>query len=261
MIHKYDETVLYIFLFTLMALFLYSCATSPKVEKSITSRNPRIILQVACLDLTNLSKRIEQKHIIELVKTLKREQVEVFAVQGISRYPGVATRLDFVNELSAQTDWRNAYGEMLNISGRQTGNAVFSSYPIISYQNITFEKIIPKSFESALQTIIDVGVYPLAIISTQLPTKMTTEEQSQCIKLISKLSPDTTNPLTIIAGNLPSSETIRKAFLFTDIFSPKPAKTMMPKMWCSTNVSFQLLSSRTVETEMGTIGIAQFALY
>jgi endonuclease/exonuclease/phosphatase family metal-dependent hydrolase len=244
-----------------ISLFLCGCASSSKIDKSLTERKPRITIQIGSLDLTNLNKRIEQKHIVELAKILKHEQVEVLTVQGISRYPGVAARVDLVDELSRQTDWRNEFGEMLNISGRQTGNVVFSAYPITSHQTIAFEKIISRSFETSLETIIDAGAYPLNVISTQLPAKATAEERLQCVKLITTLNADRTDPPIIITGNLPPLETVDRTSLFTEAHNLKLAKTTVPKIWYTANASFQLLSSRTVETELGTILIAQFGLY
>jgi hypothetical protein len=247
--------------FLLTALFLYGCASTSKVEKSSTARKPRITIQVASLDVANLNKRIEQRYVVELTKILKHEQVEVFTVQGLSRYPGIASRTDLVNELSLQTDWRNAFGETLNISGRQTGNAIFSAYPIISQRTVSFEKIIPKSFETALQAVVDAGVHPLAVFSAQLPAQATPEEQLKCLNLLSELNSGNTSPSIILAGNLPASEKVRRASFFTEVPSPQLAKSSIPKIWYSTNPFFQLLNSRTIETELGTIVIAQFGLY
>jgi hypothetical protein len=246
--------------FAFIIIIFCSCSTPEKIEKA-QQRKPAITLQIASLELANLNKRIERRHIIELAKILKHEQVEIFAVQGISRYPGVATRVDFVNELSAQTDWRNAFGETMNISGRQTGNAVFSLYPILSQQNISFDKLLPASMETALQVSVDAGVCSLLVISTQFPAKATPEEQIRCIKLMAGSNPNTINPIIFAAGNLPSSEIIRKTYAFADISFAQSAKSTNPKIWYLAGPSVQYLSSRSIETELGKILIAQFGLY
>jgi hypothetical protein len=245
---------------TFIILIFCGCSTPTKIEKA-QQRKPAITLQIASLDLANLNKRIERRHIVELAKILKNEQVEIFTVQGISRYPGVATRIDFVNELSAQADWRNAFGETLNISGRQTGNVVFSLYPILSQQNISFDKLMPASMETALQATVDAGVCSLLVISTQFPAKATPEEQIRCIKLMTGSNPNPINPIIFATGNLPSSEIIRKTYAFTDISFTQPAKSTIPKIWYLAGPSVQFLSSRSIETELGTILIAQFGLY
>jgi hypothetical protein len=246
---------------SISVLIFWGCPSAPpKSEKEISSK-PEIVLQIASLNLSNLNKRIERKNITEIAGLLKREQIEILAVQGISRYPGVATRIDFVNELASQTDWRNVFGEMLNISGRQTGNAVFSAYPIISHHNQQFEKVKSDNFESALQATVDAGVRSLVVVSTQLPPKASIAEQTLCIKTIAVLNPDTKNPMTIIAGNLPASETIRTANAFADITPAEAGKNSNSKMWYSANTSFRLLNSHTVETELGVVLIAQIGLF
>ncbi len=243
-----------------MTLLLWSCATPPKIEKETASK-PEIVLQVASLNLGDLNKRIERKHIIEFAKVLKREQVEVLAIQEVSRYPGVSTRVDFVNELAVQTDWHNVFGEMLNISGRQTGNAVFSAYPILSHRIQSFDNVMSANFEAALQATIDAGMRSLVVVSTKLPPRATMEEQMQCMSEVASLNPDTTNPLTIITGNLPSSETVCAATSFTKVLFSESAKSTTPSVWYSANKSFQLLTGHAVETELGTLVIAQLGLF
>jgi hypothetical protein len=239
---------------------LYSCTTQPKVEKEPISKKPETSIQVASINVGNLKKRIGRNDIIELVKILKSEQIEILAVQGISRYPGVATRVDFVNELSAKTDWRNVFGEMLNISGRQTGNAIFSMYPILSHRNVSWDTVEPASFDAALQATIDAGARSLMIVSTQLPLTATAKEQAECSKLIAAMNPDTADHLTIVAGNMPADQTIRLSNSFAEVPPPESAKSTMSRIWFSANSSLQLLASRTRDIELGTLIIAQFGL-
>jgi endonuclease/exonuclease/phosphatase family metal-dependent hydrolase len=209
------------FVLTLVILYLCSCTMPPKAE---------ITIQIASINLANLNKRIERNSIIELVKILKSKQVDILAVQGISRYPGVAARVDFVNELSAKTDWRNVFGEMQNISGRQTGNAIFSVYPILSHQNFSWDRVKSTSFDAALQATVDAGARPLTVVSTQLPPKATANEQAQCSKLIAAMNPDTINQLTIVAGNMPTDETIRTTNSFDEVPSPEFAKSTISRI-------------------------------
>jgi hypothetical protein len=244
----------------LAMLYLCSCTTPPKAEKEAVPKQPEITIQVASINLANLNKRIERNNIIELAKILKSEQVEVLAVQGISRYPGIAARVDFVNELSVKTDWYNVFGEMLNISGKQTGNAIFSVYPILSHQNISWDRVITTSFDAALQATIDAGVRSLTFVSTQLPPKATAKEQAQCSKLIATMNSDTNDQLAIVAGNMPTDEIICTANSFATVPSAESAKSTISRIWYSANTSIQLLASRSVATELGTLVIAQFGL-
>jgi endonuclease/exonuclease/phosphatase family metal-dependent hydrolase len=242
-------------------LCLCSCTTIPKVEKETASKKPETSIQLASINLGSLNKRIGRNDVIELAKILKSEQIEILTVQGISRYPGVASRVDFVNELSARTDWRNVFGEMLNISGRQTGNAVFSIYPILSHRNVSWDTVEPTSFDAALQATVDAGAWSLMIVSTQLPLRATAKEQAQCAKLIAAMNPDTADHLTIVAGNMPTEQTIRLSYSFAEVPPPEPVESNLSRIWFSANSSLQLLTSRTRETELGTLIIAQFGLF
>lgn len=241
-------------------LYLSGCSTTPKVEMEAVPKKPESTIQVASINLSGHNKRIERNTIIELVKILKSEQVEVLAVQGISRYPGVASRVDFVNELSAKTDWRNIFGETLNVSGRQSGNAIFSVYPILSHQNFSWDGVRSTSFEAALQATVDAGTRSLIVVSTQLPPKATANEQAQCIKLIAAMNPDTARQLTIVAGTMPANEMVRTANSFAEVSPSESAKSTASRIWYSSTVSLQLLASRSIETELGTLVIAQFGL-
>jgi len=249
-----------VFVLVMALIFLTSCTTPPKAEHEAAPKKPEMTIQIASINLANINRRIDRSNIGELAKILKKEQIEVLAVQGISRYPGVTTRVDFVNELSAKTDWRNAFGEMQNISGRQTGNAIFSVYPILSHQNFSWDVVKSSSFEAALQATIDAGSASLIVVSTELPQKATASERAQCIKMMAALNPDTSNRFTIVTGNLSADEAYRTANAFAEVLPPEPVKSTNSKIWYTETPLFQLLSSRSMETGLGTLMIAQFGL-
>jgi hypothetical protein len=242
----------------IVAVLLCSCVPASDFEKGI---KPEATLQFASLNLGNLSRRIEKKNIDDLVKTLKNEKVEVLAVQELTRYPGVSTRVDFVNEFSKQSEWGSAFGEMANLSGKQTGNVVFSFYPIVSYHNQTFDKIQSAHFEAALEAMVDAGVHTITVVSAQLPNGSSADEHAECIKLINTSASGKSNPLIIIAGNLPSSDRIRKANSLNEVKSTISGKGTVPKIWYSADASLQLLNSRIVETELGRLIIAELGIF
>jgi len=245
----------------LSVFIFWGCPSGPLKDGKEPARKPETILHIASLNLGNFNKRMELKYIVELAKVLKREQVEVLAVQGISRYPGVISRVDFVDELSVKTDWRNAFGEMMNISGHQTGNAIFSSYPILSQHNITFEHLSTASFEAALQATIDAGVHSPVVISVQIPPEATVEEEAQYMQFIASSSLDGNIQTTVVAGNLPLSEAIRTSNSFREVPQSEFARSMTPSIWYSANASSQLLASHIVETRLGKLIIAQLGLF
>ncbi|HTP79757.1 MAG TPA: hypothetical protein VMM57_05075 [Bacteroidota bacterium] len=243
-------------------IFFLSSCSSPPPEKKEEVLRPAITFQVASLNIGGVNRRIEKKDISALARILKREQIEILAVQGITRYPGLETRVDFVSELSSQAEMRNAFGEMMNNSGRQTGNAVFSSYPIRSNVNRSFDGVKSATFEAALQTVIDGGVRDIAVVSAQLPQKAGADDQSQCVRAIAAFNTPDRNYPTVVAGNLPMAEAVRTTGAFDDTRSLIASDKSIPsRIWYDGRNLLKPLSARVVETEFGPMVVAQFGIY
>lgn len=247
-----------------VSLLVLAGCLAPQTHKGDTeaAAKPELTLQVASLNLSSLNKRIEKKDIERFSRMLKEEQIEVLSVQGITRYPSVETRVDFVNELIGKSDMRHAFGEMINSSGRQTGNGIFSSYPLHNNHNQPFEGVKSASFEAALQSSVDGGVKDIVIVSTLLPSKASETEQSACLRMISK-NTDSQEPL-IVTGNLPPSERVRLVGRYEDVSDAAGAsktKDLTTRIWYTSDRMLKLMSARTVETDFGTMLVAQFGLF
>jgi endonuclease/exonuclease/phosphatase family metal-dependent hydrolase len=248
------------------ALLLTGCLAPPKTTKAEAPAPPQpklaLTVRVASVDLSGYGKRIEKKDIEQLSSALKREQIEILAVQGIARYPNVKTRVDFVNELASQMDMRQAFGESIDISGRQQGNAVFSMYPIRSNQKKEYD--VPSPFyESALLVSIDAGVRDVVVVSTRLPAKAPAPELTKCVQTIAGLQKTPDGPF-IVTGNLPVLKKGGQPEVFTDIQSSLPegsGKLVTSRLWFTAGDLFKLLNARTVKTELGTLTVAEFGLY
>jgi endonuclease/exonuclease/phosphatase family metal-dependent hydrolase len=254
-------SLLFILSFFLLVLF-YGCPsiTPPKVEipQAVPSK-PEMTLQVATLNLAPNNKRIERKDIIRLAKLLKKEQVEILVVQNITRYPDLTTRTDFVTELSKQTDWRNVFGEMSNANGRQTGNAVFSFYPILSHRMQQFDGVKSALFESAVWATVDAGTRSVMMVSAVLPQKAQLEDQKKCVAILSSLNNGDPKQFMILGGNLPQEEAVCRAAGFQEeTLSNQPTAT---RLWYSDHPQLKMLNTHIVETEFGTIIVAQAAIY
>ena len=247
-------------------MYLAGCSAPPTVTKSDASALPQpklaLSVKVACVDLSGYGKRIEKKDIERFSATLKKEQIEILAVQGITRYPNVKTRVDFVNELAAQMDMRHVFGESIDISGRQQGNAVFSAYPIRSNQKKEYD--VPSAFaETALHVSIDAGVRDVGIVSTRLPAKASSAELARCIRTIAELQKSPDAPF-VVTGNLPVYKKSQDFEKFTDLQSSLPdgsAKLQTSRLWYMQGDLFKVVNARTVKTELGTLTVAEFGLY
>ncbi len=249
-------------------MFITSCSAPPKAAKNESAaavqRPPKLALtlKVASIDLFGLGRRIEKKDIEKFSLVLKKEQVEILAVQGITRYPNVKTRVDFVGELAALADMRHAFGETIDISGQQRGNAVFSMYPIRS--NVKKEYDVPSSFlESALHVTVDAGVRDVRIVSTRFPEKATSRDITSCVQTLGELQKAAESPF-VAAGNFPLQRGSRGQDAFTDARSAMetdPGKAMTSRLWYVSGELFKLLNARTVKTDLGTLTVVEFGLY
>jgi hypothetical protein len=251
----------------LLALLLITGCSAPTTNKTTLNtapREPDITLQVASLNLSEFNKRFGKNEIGKFAKFLKNNQVDVLSVQGITRYPGLESRVDFVKELVAKTDMRYTFGEMYNSAGRQDGNAIFSSFPQRNNHNDAFDGVKSADFEAALQSSVDGGVKDVIVVSTVLPPKASEADQFACMNIIAKKSVALPNQPMIVTGNLPISESIREKGAYEDAAeSAKRAneKNLHTRIWFTKDGSLKLLGTRTVETEFGPMVIAQFGLF
>jgi endonuclease/exonuclease/phosphatase family metal-dependent hydrolase len=221
-------------------------------------------MQVASLNLATFTKLFEKKQIDQFAKLLKKEQIDILAVQGVTRYPGIERHVDFVNELVARSEMRQVFGEMFNNAGRQSGNGIFSVYPLRNNHNEPFDGVKSALFEAALATSVDRGIKDVVVVSATLPPKAPESDQSKCLRIISDKGNAGTNRPMVVTGNLPSSVTVRESGRFLDVVSSDNAiggKNPATKIWYTDDGSLKVLGVRTVETEFGTMLVAQFGLF
>ncbi len=236
-----------------LAALLAGCTSTPKTaQPEAAPPRPELSLTVASLNLSSLNKRIERADIQQLWKQLKAEQVEVLAIQNLSRYPGVATRVDVITELAKLSDWRQVFGETADHSGRQVGNAVLSTYPIRSNSVEPFRGVRSAINDGSLHAVIDGGVRDLLIVSAQLPSKATAADQAKCVSLIRSARADERMPM-IVGGNIP---TAAEGFVSVDGGSPSTTRVVFDG-----NGILQPASSKTIETPLGTVVVVRFDLF
>ena len=179
-------------------------APAPAVETAAPSApTPAIRLRVASLDVSGFGGRIERKHVEELSRLIGSKKIEVLALQGVTRYPSVKTRTDLVGELASAAGMRQAFGETINLSGRQSGNALLSSYPIASNDALSYEGISGSNFEGALRVVVDAGARPIVVVSTRLPEPLTAGDERICAGVISRLESERGEDPLVVLGNLP----------------------------------------------------------
>jgi len=207
-----------------------------------------VTLVVAGLDLSGWSGRIEQDRVGELAAVLRREKIDVLAVQGITRYPTLTTRTDFVDELARAMEYRQAFGETISLSGRETGNAVFSAYPIQSSDNRHYEGLSGTGFESAMHALVDAGAREIAFVSTRTPGQPSAADRTRCQQTIDSIAGLYGGGPVVVLGNLAS---LRPGQGWTDA---SPGAGASGRLWF-TGGGLTGSGSRTVQTVFGPLTV------
>jgi hypothetical protein len=236
----------------LFALMFSGCPSTKEIKKEEAFK-PELTLTVASLNLASFNRRMEKKDVAALVRVLKREQVDILAVQSITRYPGLDTRLDFVKELSAAGDLRQAFGEMVNSGGKQTGNAVFSSFPMRSNVNVPFGSVKSAGFDAGILAIVDGGVRDIWIGSVQLPPKHSPDDAAACMRLVVKELPTEEITPMVLTGSLPEVEAQGR---FSE-FRVTGSKAAANRFWYTKQAGLEITGSRSAETDLGPLSIIQ----
>lgn len=213
-------------------------------------------INVGSIDLSSFPRKIEKSDIRKFAAQLKKDSLDILTVQGITRYPDLGTRIDIVDEMTAASEMTAAFGETITLSGRQSGNAVFSHYPIRSYESTQYPRLRSARFESALQAIIDCGERELVVISTQLPDKTTPDEQASIVSTLGGFSTYYVNRPLIIGGNLLILKTLRT--LTTYNTAKNDNDKSLPKIWYSNEGPLRLVNSKAVETALGKMFCVRF---
>jgi hypothetical protein len=254
---------LYALFLILLALAGCSAPTTTKIEAT-APKKPDLTIQVASLNLAGFDKRFDRNEIGKFSRLLKKEQIDVLSVQGITRYPGLKSRVDFVNELVARTEMRYTFGEMFNNAGRQDGNGIFSLFPQRNTHNDAFDGIKSANFEAALQSSVDGGVTDIVVVSALFPPKAPERDQSSCLGIIEKKSIAGPNQPMILTGNLPESNDLLAKGSYENVVGSSngaTAKGLSTSIWFTKDAALKLMNSRTVETEFGPMLVAQFGLF
>ncbi len=249
---------LFYFILFIGVFIVISCTPQlPTIQQTpeITPQLQVYTVRVATFNYASLSKKLEQRDIQLLVKIFKDEQVDIISVQNISRYPQIPSRIDFVTEVSKQLDVRSIFSEMVTSGGKQLGNAIFTTYPIISQHTITFETIEPTSFDAALKVLIDIGYTTIGIVSIQLPNNITRTKSERCLAKV--LSDDIHSQPIIATGNLPQNSITIEQFKFMNAWEEKNSNTL--RIWYNSLPNYTVKNTKTFQTQFGKVVVCEFA--
>ena len=242
--------------------------TKPTAPAKPAAKKFVLTFRIGSIDLTKgTGFKIERSHLEEMAAFAKREALDVVTMQGVARYPGLTTRVDIVETFAAISNMAPAFGENTTISGRQTGNAIFTRFPIISRTNTPFQGLHSTGFESALQATVDFGESQIVLVSTELPTGVPRNEILSCLSSLEQFrSYYISNPI-FVAGNLPKDEMAKQFAMFKGV-NPQGAATA-PRIWYSAPVGSGIAPGMTIEvieentrpSPLGVATVAEFGLY
>jgi endonuclease/exonuclease/phosphatase family metal-dependent hydrolase len=249
-------------LLLVVLLLLAGCGTPPEAAKPESSplppapapkktEAPSTTFSVASINLAQFKGRIERADIDAFCRAIQREKPDVVAVQGMTRYPGVLTRIDPYPEIATGTGMRSVFGEMATLSGRQTGNALYSTLPIHSHESQPYP-ISSLGFEAALVGLIDAGAREVAVVSTLYPASAKAADQASCDAFLGRLRAAYDGAPVIVAGNLPEPPVGPEAYL--------AERSGGLRTWYSTD-GLRPAGTRAVQTELGTLLVTQFRVF
>ncbi len=235
---------------TVAGVGLDGCSTGTTTKEESTPVL-ELSIRMASLDLSDLNRRLTRADVEDLWALMKKEKVEVLAVQNITRYPGLTTRTDLVDEFASVSGWRSAFGELVDNSGRVTGNAILASYPIRSRATIPFHTVKGAVFEGALQVVLDGGVREIIIVSATYPEESGARAKEECRTLIARARGNPSAPMILSGSNPEPREGWEEAF------APNaPVGIQYDGLGL-----MKLLDSRRSTSRLGDVAIATFGMY
>lgn len=253
-------------IFTMLCVLMLPCCKPPedtakpiKVETPpVKEPTPAITLNVATLNLSKYGTRYEKQAIAKLAEIIKRENIDVLTLQGVTRYPDIQNRFDLIEELRKHTGMYQKFGETQNLSGRQVGNVVFSSYPIKTYENLDYKKT--KTLATALSVSVDAGVGNIVVVSTLIPEHLTTDEKFDCITTLEGIQKKYQSSLFIVTGNvfLLDNKNLREFKLHYGLLKERD---VFPQLLYLGNDLLKLLDTKVEETGNGKMIIYSFGLF
>jgi endonuclease/exonuclease/phosphatase family metal-dependent hydrolase len=184
-------------LFILLALTAASC-TSPKeaaVEKPSAPPGPATAAaektplrdSVKIISINTLHALHDAQSVKRFASWVRMFAPDVVAVQQIDRPMEGKKDFDAVRELAQQLDMRPFFGVARYYKGFDSGNAVFSVYPIKQSTVESLPVSKGKVRRSLAYTVIDVGLQSVGFASTEVDDQSPAERKKQAQELVTML--------------------------------------------------------------------------
>jgi len=167
-------------------LFLQSCApTKEAAPPASTSEKKALTSTVKILTLNANHLLKEKGEIKKLADWAKSLGAEILAVQQIERPTDTKPGFDAVQEFSKVSDMYQYFGKARYYDGFDSGNALFSIYPIRQTAVMQLPVGKGKVRRTLSYGVIDVGLRSIGVASTELDDQSTSERQTQVEEIFS----------------------------------------------------------------------------
>ncbi len=163
----------------ILAVAIDSCAPSKEVGVTPPTAKKELTTTFKILSLNVRHTLKEKSDVQKLTKFIKKSGAEIVTLQQIERPAEGKTGFDAVKELAKQAEMYDYFGKARFLEGYDSGNALFSIYPVkqTSVRSLPVEK--GKVRRSLAFGVVDVGLREVGVASTELDEGSSSERVAQ----------------------------------------------------------------------------------
>ena len=177
---------LFLSLIFILVIAIDSCAPSKEAGVTPPSAGKKEITTTFKILSLNVRHTLKEKSDVrKLTKFIKTSRAEIVTLQQIERPAEGKTGFDAVKELAKQAEMYDYFGKARFLEGFDSGNALFSIYPVkqTSVRSLPVEK--GKVRRSLAFGVVDVGLKEVGVASTELDDQSASERLAQAEEIFS----------------------------------------------------------------------------
>ncbi len=183
-----------------LAFVLDSCSSSKETGVPTTGEKKAFTSTFKILSLNLRHTLKDHSGVLKLSRQIKSSGAEIVAVQQIEQPAEGKSGFDAVKEFAKLTEMYQFFGKARYLDGFDSGNALFSMYPVRQTAVASLPVGKGKVRRSLAFGIIDVGVKSVGVGSTELDDQSSSERVSQAQEIHSIAQTYTEVPL-VVCGN------------------------------------------------------------
>ena len=163
------QTFLLRFALCCAAIFLPGCQTATDIPKTTKSQPAKpIIFRVMTYNIHHGEGLDGKVDLLRIAQLIKREGVDIVALQEVDKGVERTQRRDFPTELAALTGMTCIFSNNFNYQGGEYGNAVLTKFPVVRWTNTHYEMLRPGEQRGILELILNVHGRELAFLNTHI---------------------------------------------------------------------------------------------